>query len=196
MNREAARMMFRRGRITEAMPLFREGGRADGHRLAQCRRCCMTCYHQHDDDETAALESRMTTLDRAELALAKDPTNGAAISAAGAGACACSAKTTALTNGSNAALLLDPDNLSMRYNLACALISRFRRRRRMRWICSSRSSSGSTSADAHQARSKPIRTSTSLRDHPRFMEMLARRKAAARDAPRPSRRCVLRRSAT
>ena len=38
-NREAARMMFREGRIREAIPYFEKAAVADGHRLAQLRRC-------------------------------------------------------------------------------------------------------------------------------------------------------------
>jgi adenylate cyclase len=61
------------------------------------------------------------TLDRAQAALAKDPTNGAAI-AVGASALARFGETDRAKEWIQRGLLLDPSNLSMRYNLACALI--------------------------------------------------------------------------
>ena len=63
----------------------------------------------------------MRQVDRAQAALAKDPTNGAAI-AVGASALARLGEPDRAREWVQRGLLLDPSNLSMRYNIACALI--------------------------------------------------------------------------
>jgi len=118
-NREAARMMFREGRISDAAPYFEKAAAlmdSDWHNSSML----MTCYHGAGDEENLMRVARMT-LERAQAALAKDPTNGAAI-AVGASALARLGETERAREWIQRALLLDPSNLSMRYNLACALI--------------------------------------------------------------------------
>ncbi|MEO6255856.1 MAG: TIR domain-containing protein [Sphingomicrobium sp.] len=118
-NREAARMMFREGRIAEAVPFFEKAASlmaSDWHNSSML----MSCYHGPGEEENLQRVSRMT-LDRAQAALAKDPTNGAAI-AVGASALARFGETDRAREWVQRGLLLDPSNLSMRYNLACALI--------------------------------------------------------------------------
>jgi adenylate cyclase len=118
-NREAARMMFREGRILDAAPYFEKAAAlmdGDWHNASML----MSCYHGPGDEENLRRAARMT-LDRAQLALTKDPTNGAAI-AVGASALARFGETDRAKEWIQRGLLLDPDNLSMRYNLACALI--------------------------------------------------------------------------
>ena len=60
-------------------------------------------------------------LERAEMALAKDPTNVAAI-AAGTSPLAMFGEEQRAREWIQRGLLLDPDNLSMRYNFACTLM--------------------------------------------------------------------------
>jgi adenylate cyclase len=118
-NREAARMMFREGRISEAVPYFEKAAAlmdSDWHNSSML----MTCYHGAGDEENLMRAARMT-LERAQAALAKDPTNGAAI-AVGASALARVGETDRAKEWIQRGLLLDPTNLSMRYNLACAYI--------------------------------------------------------------------------
>jgi len=118
-NREAARMMFREGRIREAVPFFEKAASlmdSDWHNSSML----MSCYHGPGDEENLKRVARMT-LDRAQAALAKDPTNGAAI-AVGASALARFGEKDRAREWIQRGLLLDPSNLSMRYNLACALI--------------------------------------------------------------------------
>jgi adenylate cyclase len=118
-NREAARMMFREGRIHEAVPYFEKAAAlmgSDWHNPSML----MTCYHGAGDEENLQRVARMT-LERVQAALAKDPTNGAAI-AVGASALARFGETERAREWVQRGLLLDPSNLSMRYNLACALI--------------------------------------------------------------------------
>ena len=63
------------------------------------------------------------TLERAETALSKDPTNGAALSA-GASSLIMLGDLERGRDWVERALLLDPDNLLVRYNAACALTFR------------------------------------------------------------------------
>ena len=118
-NREAARMMFREGRIKDAVPYFEKAAAlmdSDWHNSSML----MSCYHDAGNEENLQRVARMT-LERAQVALAKDPTNGAAI-AVGASALARFGETDRAKEWIQRGLLLDPSNLSMRYNLACALI--------------------------------------------------------------------------
>jgi adenylate cyclase len=118
-NREAARMHFRASRIKQAVPYFEKAAsliETDWHNPSML----MTCYHSLGDDENLNRVAR-TTLDRAQLALSHEPTNGAAI-AVGASALARLGEADRAREWIQRGLLLDPSNLSMRYNLACALI--------------------------------------------------------------------------
>jgi adenylate cyclase len=60
------------------------------------------------------------TIERAEKALAKDPANAPAL-ASGSSALAALGERDRAMDWLERALLLDPDNILMRYNLACAL---------------------------------------------------------------------------
>ena len=118
-NREAARMHFRASRIKQAVPYFEKAAaliETDWHNPSML----MTCYHALGDEENLNRVAR-TTLDRAQLALSHEPTNGAAI-AVGASALARLGEADRAREWIQRGLLLDPSNLSMRYNLACALI--------------------------------------------------------------------------
>jgi adenylate cyclase len=118
-NREAARMHFRAGRIREAVPFFEKAAalmETDWHNSSML----MTCYNALEDPKNLERVARMT-LDRAQLALSQDPTNGTAI-AVGASALARLGEMERAREWIQRGLLLDPDNLSMRYNLACALV--------------------------------------------------------------------------
>jgi adenylate cyclase len=117
-NREAARMMFREGKIREAVPYFEKAAalmEADWHNPSMLT----SCYRNLKEEENLQRAARMT-IDRAQAALAKDPTNGSAV-AVGAGAFAIVGETDRAKEWVQRALLLDPENLSMRYNLACVL---------------------------------------------------------------------------
>jgi adenylate cyclase len=62
-----------------------------------------------------------TALERAEHAVAQDPTNGTAL-ASGAYSLAMFGDKDRAREWMNRAVLLDPDNLNMRYNLACTIL--------------------------------------------------------------------------
>lgn len=117
-NREAARLMFRQGRVAEAAGYFEKAAAlmdADYHNVAML----MTCYRALGDD-AALRRATATVLDRVERALAKDPTNSSALPY-GALALAMRGEGERAREWIQRALIIDPDNLTMRYNLACAL---------------------------------------------------------------------------
>ncbi len=117
-NREAARLLFRLGRTKDAVPYFEKAASlmdTDWHNPAML----MTCYNGSGDVENLRRVARMT-IGRAEKALAKDPANAPAL-ASGSSALAALGESDRAMDWLERALLLDPDNILMRYNLACAL---------------------------------------------------------------------------
>jgi adenylate cyclase len=117
-NKEAARLLSRSGKMREAIPYFEKAAslmESDFHSTGMLE----TCYGAIGDREGLHRSSQMT-LERTQRALAHDPSNGSAL---GYGAVALAA----LGEGDRAkefikrALLMDPDNLTMRWNLTCAL---------------------------------------------------------------------------
>jgi adenylate cyclase len=117
-NREAARMLFREGRTAESIPYFEKASAlvsADYYNPA----LLMCCYEATGNLEGKTRAAKLS-FERAERALATEPTNGSAI-ANGAYALAVLGEVDRSREWIERGLLLDPDNLSMRYNLACTL---------------------------------------------------------------------------
>jgi adenylate cyclase len=117
-NREAARMMFRHGRIGEAVPFFEKATslmESDYHNPGTL----VTCYRALGDDKNLQRISKVV-FERAERALTKDPTDTSA-AAFGASVLALSGDEQRAREWIQRALLFDPDSLGLRYNLACAL---------------------------------------------------------------------------
>ncbi|HUG45983.1 MAG TPA: TIR domain-containing protein [Sphingomicrobium sp.] len=117
-NREAARMLFREGRVAESIPYFEKAGSlvtSDYYNPAML----MTCYEAVGDPEARKSAARLA-FERAERALGTEPTNGSAI-ANGAYALAVLGEDDRAREWIERGLLLDPENLAMRYNLACTL---------------------------------------------------------------------------
>ena len=117
-NREAARLLFRQGRIEEAIPHFEKATAlvdSDWHNAGMLT----TCYHEVGDADQLRRAAQMT-VDRVEKALVKDPSNASAL-ASGAGALATLGENQKASDWIERALLLDPENILMRYNLACVL---------------------------------------------------------------------------
>ncbi len=122
-NREAARMLYRQGRTAEAIPYFEKAVglmNSDFHNPVML----ISCYAAIGNAEAANRAARLT-LERAERALAQDPTNGPAI-ANGAFALATLGEADRAREWIERGLLLDPDNQYMRYNVACLLASQLR----------------------------------------------------------------------
>jgi adenylate cyclase len=117
-NREAARLLFRQGRVRDAIPYFEKAmslADTDWHNGFMLT----TCYREIGDLDQRRRAAQIT-VDRTEKAIARDPSN-ATVLAAGAGALAALGEDQRAKDWIDRALLLDPDNNIMRYNLACAL---------------------------------------------------------------------------
>ena len=117
-NKEAARLLNRSGKMREAIPYFEKAAalmESDYHSAGMLQ----TCYAAIGDREGLRRASEVA-LERTQRALAHDPSTGSAL---GFGATALAA----LGDGERAkewirrALLMDPDNLTMRWNLVCSL---------------------------------------------------------------------------
>jgi adenylate cyclase len=120
-NREAARLMFRRDRMGDAIRYFEKAAQLMDSDFHSCL-MLQTCY-LGERQEAAAVQAARRTLDRAEVALSKDPTNGAAL-AAGASSLIMLGEVEMAKDWLQRALLLDPENLMVRYNVACSLTFR------------------------------------------------------------------------
>jgi adenylate cyclase len=117
-NREAARLMFRRNRMADAIRYWEKASRlmeSDFHSPLMLQ----TCYLDVED-EPGAMDAARRTLERAENTLLKDPTNGAALSA-GSSSLIMLGEIDRGKDWLQRALLLDPDNIMVMYNSACSL---------------------------------------------------------------------------
>jgi adenylate cyclase len=117
-NREAARLTFRQAKIEEAIPYFEKAAalmQNDWHNPLMLT----TCF-QGIGDQARLKKAAQLTVERAEGAIGKDPSNASAL-AGGANALAILGEAGRAHDWIDRALLLEPDNLMMRYNLACAL---------------------------------------------------------------------------
>jgi adenylate cyclase len=105
--------------VKDAIPYFEKAGSlvdSDWHNPMMV----VGCYRAMGDRATALARAK-TALERTERAIGKDPTNSHAL-AAGANALAMLGDTHRAREWMQRALAFDPTNLSMRYNLACALV--------------------------------------------------------------------------
>ena len=117
-NREAARILFRSGRIRESIPFFEKAASlmdTDWRNAAM-----LVCCHNAVGEKAEARVAAATAVTRVEAVIARDPTNCSAL-AMGAGALAALGEQERARDWARRALLLDPDNLLGRYNIACAL---------------------------------------------------------------------------
>ncbi|HSG35094.1 MAG TPA: TIR domain-containing protein [Sphingomonadaceae bacterium] len=117
-NKEAAFLYFRQGRIMESIPYFEKATAlmdSDFHNPLML----ITCYEAKGDAEDTKRMAKICA-ERAEKAVASDPSNAAAMAAV-ANALAALGDQPRAREWISRALMFDPENLSMRYNLACAL---------------------------------------------------------------------------
>jgi adenylate cyclase len=114
----AAELSFRRRQIDDAIRYY-ERAVAQMETDFGSPTMLITCYSAIGDMEGARRAARMG-LARAEVVLAQDRANGAAM-AYGASALAVLGEGDRARDWIQRALLIDPDNMGMRYNLACTL---------------------------------------------------------------------------
>ena len=119
-NRETARLLFRQGRLGDAIPFFAKAAslmESDWNNAMM-----LMCCYQGIGETAPVQEAARVVIERSEQSIAKDPSNAAPL-AAGSAALAILGEDQRAREWIDRALLLDPDNLNTRYNLACALAS-------------------------------------------------------------------------
>jgi adenylate cyclase len=121
-NYEASRLLFRHGQISECIPFFEKAASIIDNDW-RSPMMLMSCY-QSLGKKDEVLKAAKVTLERTETAVARDPTNVSAL-AAGSGALMRLGDEERAREWIRRALLLDPDNLNMRYNIACTLVVDF-----------------------------------------------------------------------
>ena len=166
-NREAARMLFREGRIAESIPYFERASSlvsSDYYNPVML----MTCYQATGDRESLTRAARLT-FERAERALATEPTNGSAI-ANGAQALATLGEADRSREWIERGLLLDPENLAMRYNLGCTLTVTLHDDERAMDVLKPYFETVNTASQIKHTEADP--DFVRIRDTPRFQEMI------------------------
>jgi adenylate cyclase len=180
-NREAARLMFRLDRIKDSIRYYEKSAQLSESDFHSCL-MLQTCY-LGTGDEAAALEAARRTLDRAEAVLAKDPTNGAAI-AGGASSLIMMGEVDRGKDWTQRALLLDPDNLSVRYNVACSLTFRNSDLGGALDLLEQYFERSESPGHVHHAEIDP--DLDGIRDDPRFKTMVAKAKKRLRMVTEPA----------
>lgn len=179
MNKEAGFLTFRQGRINDAIPYFTKAVSlmdTDYHDAGML----LTCYQATGDMEAARRAARIA-LEHSERTVALDQSNGAAL---GYGACSLAVlgESERAKEWIERALLIDPENLTMRYNLACALATYLRDKDAALALMAPYFQVVSLSQLRHCQVDPDM---DPLRDDPRFKEMMAAAEArlAASGAP-------------
>jgi len=115
-NKEAGQHVFLQGRFREALPYLAKAAALmdTDYNAAGLLMCCHNALGDDDARRGAAEMARH----RAEKAVTQDPSNGAALGY-GAGSLAVLGELDRAREWIHRALLIDPDNMTVRYNLAC-----------------------------------------------------------------------------
>jgi adenylate cyclase len=117
-NRETARILFRSGHVEESIPYFEKAAslmETDWRNAAML----ITCYGAVQDPPKARKAAERAVA-RLQTVIAGNPTNCSAL-AMGASALAALGDRERARDWARRAMLLEPDNLLGRYNIACAL---------------------------------------------------------------------------
>jgi adenylate cyclase len=122
-HRAAAYLRFRQQRLPEAIKHFEKAGALMETDISSPNMLA-TCYLALGD-RAGALRAAELALDRAQQTLRQDPSNAAAM-----GICVYAlgllGQPESAKGWMRRALLIDPDNMNMRYNLACSMSAQFR----------------------------------------------------------------------
>jgi adenylate cyclase len=117
-NFRAAYISYRQGRLAEAVPYFEKAATLIETGI-NAPFMLISCYAALGDGENTRRVARIA-LERSEKAVAQDRSNGRAMDV-GVTALAALGETDRARDWMSRALLIDPDNLQMRYNFACTL---------------------------------------------------------------------------
>ena len=134
-NRSAGLLSFRQHRLEDAIRYWEKATTLMETDVASP--CMLTTCYAALGNSQAAQRAAKITLARAEKVLAQDQNNGA-VTGWGVGALAILGETERAKEWINRALLIDPDNVHMRYNFACGSCARYERSKRPRSNCSGR----------------------------------------------------------
>jgi adenylate cyclase len=170
-NKEAARLSFRQDRMEDSARYFDKAAalmEGDYHGAGMM----VTCYQALGDAENVRRAARMTVA-RSEKALAIDPGNGFAFSH-GTVALAALGEFDRAREWINRGLLIDPENMILRYNVACALTTYMRDFDTALEILQPYFDRAGLSELKHCEVDPDL---DPIRDHPRFRKMMAAAKA-------------------
>ena len=117
-NREVACFLYRQGRIREGIPFFEKAAALMDSDTSSA--AMLTSSYKAVGDHEKLHEAASLCVKRAERAIAQDGHSAVEL-AWGSGALADLGEVERARDWVRRALLIDPENLSMRYNLACAL---------------------------------------------------------------------------
>ena len=118
-NKEAGRLLLKQGQAAEAIPYLAKATELmdDDYQAAGLLLVCRNAV----GDLEGAREAAALAMERAERALALDQNNGVAIGYLAYGL-AYLGEAERASHWAARALLIDPDNLTLRYNLACSMV--------------------------------------------------------------------------
>ena len=170
-NKEAARILFRQRRIEEAAKHFEKAAEVmetDFHAWGML----FSCYQALGDTEGTLTAARMV-LAQVEKVVAEDPDNGAALSF-GAASLTVLGQPERAKEWIERAMLINPENLNMRYNFACNLAIHAKEKEAALDMLEPVFASGGR-AVVKLAEADP--DMDSLRDHPRFIKMISEAKS-------------------
>src|SRR5688572_15027489 len=119
-NREAARLHYRLRNFDRAIRYFEKAASCLDSDWSSCN-MLISCY-MAIGDEAAADEAARRTLAIAEKVVVTEPSNGDVMAGA-VGALAKLGSVERAREWAERAVLLDPDNMNMRYNIACSVIT-------------------------------------------------------------------------
>ena len=168
--KEAGRLALRRRRVQEATEHFRQATElleSDFHAWA----LLASCYQAAGDVERVQSAARLM-VSEAQKALAEDPSNGAALGIA-AGGIAIGGEQERARAWVDRAMLLDPDNDNMRYTLACLFACYMQDREAALALLATTLVRSRT----HFVAALTDPDFDSLRDDPRFVEIVGRGRA-------------------
>jgi len=117
-NREIASFLYRQGRVAEGIPFFEKAAALMDSDTSSA--AMLTSSYKAVGNEEKLREAAMLCVKRVERAIGHDGGNAVDL-AWGSGALAVLGDEERARDWIRRALLVDPDNLSMRYNLACSL---------------------------------------------------------------------------
>lgn len=172
-NKVAARIFFQQGELDKAIEHYEKAVvMVDGDYHASGM--LLTCYEAKGDAENSKRMATMT-VDRCKAALEKDPGNGGAYGM-GAGGLAVLGRADEAREWTRKALLIDPENQSMRYNLACNLTRSLHDDDGAMEILEPLFKETGTALLVHAEADPDL---DRIRDNPRFQKMLSDAKARA-----------------